>query len=277
MAITSVYIVENELLISITLKSQLQQSGYLISGSTTTGEKCLEEIQRLSSEGNEPEIVLMDIHLPGELDGIETARLLNEKFNCAIIFLTGQSSREIYERSFRIKPFGYLLKPVDLDQTRMTIEIAAYQRNLEIENKRYQHDLENLLDQRSAEIRRLMEIYQTVIDHSLMGCAIMQNGMFVFANPQISNIFGYDHEEFLALRADQIADMFHPDDRDILKKLYHDYQSEPGVPKHVKARLVMSDGSIKYLNTYISAVQYNDRPALHQTVFDISTFVSFNS
>lgn len=274
---TSVYIVEDELLISVTLKSQLQQSGYMVSGSTTSGEKCLEEIEKLSLEGKEPEIVLMDINLPGELDGIETARLLTERFDCAIIFLTGQSSSEIYERSLRIKPFGYLLKPVDIDQTRMTIEIAAYQRNLEIENRLYQQELEKLLDQRSAEIRRLMEIYQTLIDHSLMGCAIMQDGRFVFANPQISSIFGYDPKHFLSFEAEQVAGMFHPDDHAAIRKLFLDHHFESGVPLHVRGRLMMHDGSVKHLNNYISAVIYNDRPALHLTVFDISTFVTFNS
>ena len=142
----SIYIVEDELLISASLKSQLQQFGYDIFGSSIRGESCLDDIAELSKQGREPEIVLMDIHLRGELDGIDTAKKIIEKFNCAIIFLTGQSSKEIYERSFKIKPFGYLLKPIDMDQTKMTIEIASYQRNLEVQNKLYQKDLEALLE-----------------------------------------------------------------------------------------------------------------------------------
>ena len=102
----SIYIVEDELLISASLKSQLQQFGYDIFGSSIRGESCLDDIAELSKQGREPEIVLMDIHLRGELDGIDTAKKIIEKFNCAIIFLTGQSSKEIYERSFKIKPFG---------------------------------------------------------------------------------------------------------------------------------------------------------------------------
>ena len=82
----SIFIVEDELLISASLKSQLQSFGYEVLGSSTKGEQCVEEIERLSKEGKEPEIVLMDIHLRGEIDGIETARRLVDKFNCAIIF-----------------------------------------------------------------------------------------------------------------------------------------------------------------------------------------------
>ena len=76
----SIYIVEDELLISASLKSQLQQFGYTICGSSIRGESCLEEIAELSKQGREPEIVLMDIHLRGELDGIDTAKKIIEKF-----------------------------------------------------------------------------------------------------------------------------------------------------------------------------------------------------
>ncbi len=117
----SLYIVEDELIISASLKSQLQNFGYEILGSSTRGESCLEEIEKLSSQGREPEIILMDIHLRGELDGIDTAEKINEKYNCGIVFLTGQSSKEVYERSFKIKPFGYLIKPIDIEQTKLTI------------------------------------------------------------------------------------------------------------------------------------------------------------
>jgi len=175
MSTISIFIVEDELLISASLKSQLQSFGYVVLGSSTRGEQCIEEIERLSKEGKEPEIVLMDIHLRGEIDGIETARSLVEKFNCAIIFLTGQSSKEIYERSFKIKPFGYLLKPIDMEQTKMTIEIAAYQRNLEIENRVYQQQLEILLEQRKRENDEITALYHTITNNSLVGMTITQD------------------------------------------------------------------------------------------------------
>jgi len=155
----SIYIVEDELILSSILKSQLEGFGYEIVGSAPTGEQCLLEIADLSQQGREPEIVLMDIHLKGEIDGIEVAKILIQKFNCAIIFLTGQSSKEIYERSFRIKPFGYLVKPVDIEQTRMTIEIASYQRRLELENRIYQKELEKLLEKRAKEDSHMINRY----------------------------------------------------------------------------------------------------------------------
>ncbi|MBN1199531.1 MAG: response regulator [Bacteroidales bacterium] len=143
---TSIYIVEDELLIAANLKDQLMRAGFVFLGMSTRGEEALKEILLLKEQHKSPEIVLMDVCLRGEKDGIETAGLLCEITDCAIIFLTGQSSREIYERSFHVKPYGYVLKPYDLEQTIMTIEIAAYQRKLAIENREMRIRLETLLD-----------------------------------------------------------------------------------------------------------------------------------
>ena len=130
----SVYLVEDELLIAACLMDQLKTAGFQILGSSTRGEQCIEEITTLKQEGREPEVILMDINLRGQIDGIETARRIIKLFDCAIVFLTGQSPKEIYERSFSIKPFGCVLKPYDQEQMSMSIEIAAYQRALELEN-----------------------------------------------------------------------------------------------------------------------------------------------
>jgi PAS domain S-box-containing protein len=268
----SIYIVEDELLISASLKSQLQQFGYEISGSSIRGESCLEDIAELSRQGKEPEIVLMDIHLRGDMDGIETAKLINDKFNCAIIFLTGQSSKEIYDRSFRIKPFGYLLKPIDMEQTKMTIEIASYQRNLEIENTLYQKDLEALLVKRSQENKELMAMYQTIVDNSLMGLTIMQDEKFVFANKRTAEIFGYPLEEFLSFASADILNLFHPEDRMKVIALSQARLNGDKVPQNSRIRIFTRDNRLKYIETHVKAVQFKGKPALHQTFLDISDF-----
>jgi PAS domain S-box-containing protein len=268
----SIYIVEDELLISASLKSQLQQFGYEISGSSIRGESCLEEIAELSRQGKEPEIVLMDIHLRGDMDGIETAKLINDKFNCAIIFLTGQSSKEIYDRSFRIKPFGYLLKPIDMEQTKMTIEIASYQRNLEIENTLYQKDLEALLVKRSQENKELMAMYQTIVDNSLMGLTIMQDEKFVFANKRTAEIFGYPLEEFLSFASSDILNLLHPEDRMKVVALSQARLNGDKVPQNSRIRIFTRDNQLKHIETHLKAVQFKGKPALHQTFLDISDF-----
>ncbi len=268
----SIYIVEDELLISASLKSQLQNFGYQILGASTRGETCLQEVEQLSSEGKEPEIILMDIHLRGQMDGIETAKKINEKFNCGIIFLTGQSTKEVYERSFKIKPFGYLLKPIDMEQMKMTIEIAAYQRNLELENKEYQKSLEVLLNIRTREKNEIMDLYQTIIENSPIGLTIMQEEKFVYANQRTAEIFGYSLDEWLCLTIQDIIGLFHPEDR--LKVIETSRVRLDGkeLPGGMLIRIIRKDGQIRWLETNVKMILYKGNPALHQTFLDVTEF-----
>lgn len=266
----SIYIVEDELLISANLKSQLQQFGYEICGSSTRGESCLTEITELSKQGREPEIILMDIHLRGDVDGIETAKKINEQFNCAIIFLTGQSSKEVYERSFKIKPFGYLLKPIDMEQTKMTIEIAAYQRNIEIENNLYQKDLEALLEKRSQENKDMMAMYQTLVDNSLLGLTIVQDDHFVFTNQRAADIFGYTKEEFLTYSTLDIIGHVHPDYQSDIIQVSQE-QLPPGIsPTAKKIKVVTKNGKIRWVMTFVYPINYRGKPAVNQSFIDIT-------
>jgi len=266
----SIYIVEDELLISASLKSQLQNFGYEVLGSSSRGETSIEEIDLLSSQGKEPEIVLMDIHLRGDLDGIETAKKINDKFKSAIIFLTGQSSKEVYERSFKIKPFGYLLKPIDMEQTKMTIEIAAYQRNLEIENETYQKSLEKLLEIRTSEKKEIVYLYQTIIENSLVGHAILQEEKFVFFNKRIAEIFGYTMEEFQLLSLGNIVDRVHPQDQIQVVALTEKCLSGAMDDKDLRVRVFSKNGNFRQLQIKLRVVEYKGKPALHQTVIDLS-------
>jgi PAS domain S-box-containing protein len=270
MAPISIFIVEDELLISASLKSQLQSFGYEVLGSSTRGAQCIEEIERLSGTGKEPEIILMDIHIRGEIDGIETARRLVEKFNCGIIFLTGQSSKEIYERSFKIKPFGYLLKPIDMEQTKMTIEIAAYQRNLEIENIIYQQQLEDLLEERKRETDEIKTLYQTFINNTLIGMTITQDEKIIFANNQIAGMFGYTPGEFSGFTVKSLTEFIHPEDRqNIISKMSARLKGED-TPNTNYFRIMRKDGTISYLRSYARLIQYHGKPAVHQIFVEIT-------
>ena len=98
----TLYIVEDELLISASLKSQLDGNGYLILGEATRGEICLKDLEMLKSKGCEPDIVLMDIQMP-VLDGIaalkEWRRSENSKTHVPVIALTAHAiagTREKY-------------------------------------------------------------------------------------------------------------------------------------------------------------------------------------
>ena len=112
-----ILIVEDEVMLSAWLKIQLEDEGYLVCGSFTTGEESVEFVQK-----TKPDIILMDINLVGEIDGIEAAEVITEKSNIPIIFMTGYTDPKVYERAQKIKPLAYLIKPIEIWNLRPVFE-----------------------------------------------------------------------------------------------------------------------------------------------------------
>ncbi len=123
-----IMIVEDEVLIAAELKEKLISFGYSVSSTTTSGEKALELLRQVK-----PDLILMDIQLKGKLDGIETARLIQEFHQIPVIFLTAFADREFIQKAKVCTPFGYLIKPVDIRELHSTIEMALYKVKMERE------------------------------------------------------------------------------------------------------------------------------------------------
>ena len=79
------------------------------------------------AEEIKPNLVLIDITLKGEMDGIETAKQIRDRFDIPLVYLTFYVDDRTVERAKETEPFGYLLKPLDESELRTTIEIALYQ------------------------------------------------------------------------------------------------------------------------------------------------------
>ena len=129
-----ILIVENEGLVGCDLASTLTSLGYDVCGICRTGEEALQLVDDLR-----PEVVLMDVHLAGQLDGIETARRINERTPVAIIYVTASADPETVARARDTHPYGYLLKPYNEDELRSTVEVAAARHQSEQRRKRLEH------------------------------------------------------------------------------------------------------------------------------------------
>ena len=79
------------------------------------------------AEEIKPNLVLIDITLKGEMDGIETAKQIRDRFDIPLVYLTFYVDDRTVERAKETEPFGYLLKPLDESELRTIIEIALYQ------------------------------------------------------------------------------------------------------------------------------------------------------
>lgn len=106
---TRILIVEDEALIAMQLAMQLGSSGFEVCGRVANAEAAIAAARRES-----PDLVLLDISLPGKMDGIEAAQGILAFSRPKIVFTTGQADPEIKARAMVLGPLAYLTKPVDL-------------------------------------------------------------------------------------------------------------------------------------------------------------------
>jgi len=116
-----ILVVEDENIVALEIKKRLQKLGYIVPGVASTGEDAI-----IKAEGILPDLVLMDIMLKGEIDGIQAAGEIRSRFNIPVIYLTAYSDEETLERAKLTEPYGYILKPFEEDDLRTAIEIALY-------------------------------------------------------------------------------------------------------------------------------------------------------
>lgn len=128
MPLAKIFIVEDEAIIALDIKKTLEKMNYEVAGVSDRGEGALKMIDKLY-----PDVILMDIVLKGELDGIETARLINLKRKIPIIYLTAHHDDDTLERSKSTNPYGYLLKPLNDRDLNACLRMALSR--IEYENK----------------------------------------------------------------------------------------------------------------------------------------------
>jgi diguanylate cyclase (GGDEF)-like protein/PAS domain S-box-containing protein len=120
-------LVEDERIVAFDLKRQLQGLGYIVSSVVASGEQA---VSRIATE--KPDLVLMDIHLEGAMDGIEAAVHIRTRHQIPVIFLTAFAEDETLRRALDSRPFGYLIKPCEGRELHATIQMAMARREDEM-------------------------------------------------------------------------------------------------------------------------------------------------
>lgn len=140
-------IFEDEFLLANDLKRQIQQYNYEVIAIFRKAEDGIKFFNDLQRPEDIPDIVLMDISLAGKMSGIEAAQIMEEKYNIALVFLTGMSHMDVFEAAFKTKPHAFLIKPFDIQQALGSIRLAVYQKFLENQVLKYQEELEGMTSQ----------------------------------------------------------------------------------------------------------------------------------
>lgn len=111
MSPAKVMIVEDEVIAAMATARMLKKLGFDVCGNVTSGEEAL-----LAFDGECPDIIIMDIRLDGELDGIETTRQLKLRRDVPVIFVTAYSDDTTRTRAEATKPLAFINKPLDISQ-----------------------------------------------------------------------------------------------------------------------------------------------------------------
>jgi len=125
---TQILVVEDEAIVAESIASKLRRYGYEVLDTLSTGEEAVEKAGR-----ERPDVILMDIHLAGKMDGISAANKISSQYHIPVIFLTAYADEQTIARAKEAGPFGYLVKPFRERDLHITIEMARERSRLETE------------------------------------------------------------------------------------------------------------------------------------------------
>jgi PAS domain S-box-containing protein/putative nucleotidyltransferase with HDIG domain len=193
-----ILVAEDENLVGKDIQQMLKALGYEVVAVVSSGEEVVESAGRAL-----PDLVLMDIILKGEMDGIAAARKIWEKMSIPVIYLTAYADEKTLQRAKVTEPFGYILKPFDEREMQKTIEMALYKAKMEKRLRDHEEWLSTLLGS--------------------IGDGVIATGaddLISFMNPQAEKITGWREEDALRQPLTTVLPLeeetrisFHEDDR----------------------------------------------------------------
>ncbi len=181
-----IMIVEDEAIVALQVKSDLEVMGHTVAGVFASGEEALAGIGAAS-----PELILMDIRLQGAMDGIETAACIARDFDLPVIFLTAHSEETVVEKATAARPYGYLLKPVSAQELQIAIQVALHKHKVDKEKAEIARELLDLTN----ELQRSEKNLRDITSNLGVGVYVFDSeGKITFMNPMAEELWGWPLE-----------------------------------------------------------------------------------
>lgn len=142
-----ILITEDDHVSALLLKKALEKNNHHIIGISDSGERALEILEESPAD-----IVMMDINLAGELDGIRTTEIINEKYDIPVVYLSASTDAETLSKVVGTNPSAYVIKPFNIRELNMVIELAIFKDRKEKELQKLHNELEEKVKQRTADL-----------------------------------------------------------------------------------------------------------------------------
>lgn len=144
MAGTNIMVVEDEIIVAKSIQERLDKLGYSVSTIVDSGEEAIKKAGE-----TKPDLILMDIKLSGNIDGITAAEQIRHRFDIPVLYLTAYGDNETLQRAKITEPYGYILKPLEERELQSNIEIALYKHKMENKLKKSKEHLQNIINSTS--------------------------------------------------------------------------------------------------------------------------------
>lgn len=188
-------VVEDEGIIAQDIKNCLEGLGYIVPDVVFTGREAIQRAAELR-----PDLVLMDIVLKGDIDGIETATEIRKHYNIPIVYLTAYEDDRTLKRAKMTEPLGYILKPFEERYLRSSIEMALYK-----------HEMETRLKENE---RWLGTILKSVGDAVVV---TDKDGIIKFMNPIAESLTGWKLDEVSGKKIGEVFVLFDEDTKEVIQ------------------------------------------------------------
>ncbi len=158
-----ILVVEDESIIALELAEHLTEMGYDVVGRASSGVEAIAKARELR-----PDLILMDIVMPGEKDGIEASKEIKSELDIPVIFVTAYADEEHVKNAKKVEPFGYMVKPYEDRELRAGIEVALYKKEKERKLQKAHDKLAKANEQLKQEIeatsaKRTMKYFMDVL------------------------------------------------------------------------------------------------------------------
>lgn len=226
----TILIVEDEKIVARDLQATLERAGYHVPVLVASGEEAILQAERLR-----PDLVLMDIVLQGQMDGITAASRIRQQFGIPVIYLSSYGDQAMLERAKSTEPIGYVLKPYEEKDLLTNLEVALHQ----FQASR-QREEKALL---ASEAR-----FRVIFSASPLGIGLMnRQGRCVDSNPALQRMLGYGPKE---LRELSLSDYTHPENRAAEARLFEELIGGQSQSYEFEKRIIRKDGEISWLRVH---------------------------
>ncbi|MGB8891554.1 MAG: response regulator, partial [Methanoregula sp.] len=123
---SKILVVDDEALIAMRLEERLSSLGYTVVGMAASGEDAIDK-----ARSTRPDLVLMDIVMPGRMNGIDSAKIISDELDIPVVFITAYADDEIIKKAKSVRPYGYIVKPINELEIKAAIEVALFRKSEE--------------------------------------------------------------------------------------------------------------------------------------------------